>query len=124
MIGCEQEYKYIRLACLVVRAEQGNKLKIFFILEKFKKICIFFNFKSLFVRTTILSKKQSKKIFFLFNKNKKYIPTSFLTKLPQNDQRKMSLAFDDFGRPYIIIREQQQKKRLKGMEAYKVHPTR
>lgn len=31
----------------------------------------------------------------------------------------MSLAFDDFGRPYIILREQQSKKRLKGLEAYK-----
>lgn len=35
------------------------------------------------------------------------------------EKKKMSLAFDDFGRPYIIIREQSQKKRLKGMEAYK-----
>ena len=32
----------------------------------------------------------------------------------------MSLAFDEFGRPYIIIREQDQKKRLKGVDAFKV----
>lgn len=31
----------------------------------------------------------------------------------------MSLAFDEFGRPFIIIKEQAQKKRLKGIEAYK-----
>lgn len=32
----------------------------------------------------------------------------------------MSLAFDEFGRPFIIIREQDKKKRTKGMEAHKV----
>jgi hypothetical protein len=32
----------------------------------------------------------------------------------------MSLAFDEFGRPFIIIREQEKKKRTKGMEAHKV----
>jgi T-complex protein 1 subunit epsilon len=32
----------------------------------------------------------------------------------------MSLAFDENGRPFIIIREQGQKKRLKGQEAYLV----
>ena len=31
----------------------------------------------------------------------------------------MSLAFDEFGRPYLIIREQEKKKRLKGVEAIK-----
>lgn len=31
----------------------------------------------------------------------------------------MSLAFDENGRPFIIIREQDSKKRLKGLEAYK-----
>ncbi|EGR32682.1 hypothetical protein IMG5_074360 [Ichthyophthirius multifiliis] len=31
----------------------------------------------------------------------------------------MSLAFDEYGRPFIIIREQDQKKRLKGIDAYK-----
>jgi T-complex protein 1 subunit epsilon len=31
----------------------------------------------------------------------------------------MSLAFDEFGRPFIIIREQDTKKRLKGLEAYR-----
>ena len=31
----------------------------------------------------------------------------------------MSLAFDEFGRPYIIIREQEQKNRVKGLEAQK-----
>jgi len=32
----------------------------------------------------------------------------------------MSLAFDEYGRPFIIIREQDSKKRLKGIDAYKV----
>jgi len=31
----------------------------------------------------------------------------------------MSLAFDEYGRPYIIIRDQGGKKRIKGLEAYK-----
>jgi T-complex protein 1 subunit epsilon len=35
----------------------------------------------------------------------------------------MSLAFDEFGRPFIIIREQEKKKRTKGMEAHKVSPS-
>ena len=32
----------------------------------------------------------------------------------------MSLAFDESGRPYIILREQAKKKRVKGLEAHKV----
>lgn len=32
----------------------------------------------------------------------------------------MSLAFDESGRPYIILREQGKKKRVKGLEAHKV----
>ena len=32
----------------------------------------------------------------------------------------MSLAFDEFGRPYIILREQDKKSRLKGIDAFKV----
>lgn len=32
----------------------------------------------------------------------------------------MSLAFDETGRPYIILREQAKKKRVKGLEAHKV----
>jgi T-complex protein 1 subunit epsilon len=31
----------------------------------------------------------------------------------------MSLAFDEFGRPYIIVREQEKKRRVKGIEAIK-----
>lgn len=31
----------------------------------------------------------------------------------------MSLAFDEYGRPFIILKEQASKKRLKGIEAYK-----
>lgn len=34
----------------------------------------------------------------------------------------MSLAFDDFGRPYIIMRDQGSKMRLKGIDAHKVPP--
>lgn len=32
----------------------------------------------------------------------------------------MSVAFDEFGRPYIILREQARTRRLKGPEAYRV----
>ncbi len=32
----------------------------------------------------------------------------------------MSLVFDEYGRPFIILREQQAKHRLKGLEAQKV----
>jgi hypothetical protein len=32
----------------------------------------------------------------------------------------MSIAFDEFGRPYIIIRDQGAKKRIKGVDALKV----
>lgn len=31
----------------------------------------------------------------------------------------MSLAFDEFGKPYIIVREQEKKKRIKGIDAIK-----
>ena len=33
----------------------------------------------------------------------------------------MSLAFDEFGRPYIILREQDKKCRIKGIEAIKIN---
>ena len=33
----------------------------------------------------------------------------------------MSLAFDEFGRPYLIIKEQAQKKRIRGIDALKVN---
>ena len=32
----------------------------------------------------------------------------------------MSLTFDEYGRPFIIIRDQDKKKRLTGIEAHKV----
>lgn len=32
----------------------------------------------------------------------------------------MSLAFDESGKPYIIVREQTRKKRTKGIEAVRV----
>ena len=32
-----------------------------------------------------------------------------------------SLAFDEYGRPFIIIKDQDQKKRLTGIEAHKVN---
>lgn len=35
----------------------------------------------------------------------------------------MSLVFDEYGRPFIILREQQEKARIKGIEAQKVSPT-
>lgn len=31
----------------------------------------------------------------------------------------MALAFDEFGRPFIIIKEQEQKSRLRGLDAQK-----
>lgn len=33
----------------------------------------------------------------------------------------MSLAFDEFGRPYLIVREQDKKKRMKGLEAIRAN---
>lgn len=33
----------------------------------------------------------------------------------------MSLAFDEFGRPYIILREQEKKRRVKGLEAVRAN---
>jgi len=33
----------------------------------------------------------------------------------------MALAFDEFGRPYIILREQEQKSRVKGLAAQKAN---
>lgn len=36
--------------------------------------------------------------------------------LPQQGQ----LAFDEYGRPIIIFKEQEKKKRLKGIDAHKV----
>jgi hypothetical protein len=31
-----------------------------------------------------------------------------------------ALAFDEFGRPFIILKDQSTKKRLRGIEAHKV----
>ena len=33
----------------------------------------------------------------------------------------MSLVFDEYGRPYIILREQEKKSRLKGIDAQKAN---
>jgi len=33
----------------------------------------------------------------------------------------MSLAFDEYGRPFIIIRDQGAKSRMKGLEAHKAN---
>jgi len=35
----------------------------------------------------------------------------------------MSLTFDEYGRPFIIIKEQEAKKRVKGIEALKLNIT-
>ena len=32
----------------------------------------------------------------------------------------MSLTFDEYGRPYIILKEQEGKKRVRGIDALKV----
>ncbi len=32
----------------------------------------------------------------------------------------MSVVFDEYGRPFVILREQQQKSRIRGLEAQKV----
>jgi len=32
----------------------------------------------------------------------------------------MSMVFDEYGRPFIILREQQQQARIKGLDAQKV----
>merc|ERR1712166_488065 len=39
----------------------------------------------------------------------------------ENPETTMSLAFDENGRPFIILREQEEKKRVKGLEAHKVN---
>ena len=33
----------------------------------------------------------------------------------------MSLVFDEYGRPFVILREQETKKRIKGLEAHKAN---
>ena len=33
----------------------------------------------------------------------------------------MALAFDEYGRPFIILREQEQKTRLRGLDAQKAN---
>ena len=33
----------------------------------------------------------------------------------------MALAFEEFGRPFIILREQEQKSRLRGLDAQKAN---
>ena len=43
-----------------------------------------------------------------------------LTFLLLSFSKNMSLAFDENGRPFIILREQEKKKRVKGLEAHKV----
>lgn len=32
----------------------------------------------------------------------------------------MSMVFDEYGRPFIIVRDQEQKERIKGIDAIKV----
>jgi T-complex protein 1 subunit epsilon len=32
----------------------------------------------------------------------------------------MSIMFDEYGRPFVIIRDQDKKTRIKGLEAHKV----
>jgi hypothetical protein len=32
----------------------------------------------------------------------------------------MSLVFDEYGRPFVVLREQQTRGRVKGIEAHKV----
>lgn len=39
----------------------------------------------------------------------------------ENKTRSMSLVFDEYGRPFIILREQQQKARIKGLDAQKAN---
>ena len=34
-----------------------------------------------------------------------------------------TVAFDEFGRPFIIIKDQSTKKRMHGIEAHKVRPS-
>lgn len=40
----------------------------------------------------------------------------------ENQRTTMSLVFDEYGRPFIILKEQDQKTRLKGIAALKVAP--
>ena len=43
-----------------------------------------------------------------------------LTPLPPSPPSSLSVVFDEYGRPFIILKEQQQKARVKGVEAQKV----
>lgn len=38
----------------------------------------------------------------------------------KNSCSRMSLIFDEYGRPFILLRDQESKKRTKGLEAHKV----
>ncbi|RRT66092.1 hypothetical protein B296_00022460 [Ensete ventricosum] len=38
-----------------------------------------------------------------------------------NEAKEMALAFDEFGRPFIIIKEQEKKARLRGLDAQKAN---
>lgn len=44
-----------------------------------------------------------------------------LTFLHFHSLSQMSLAFDEYGRPFLIVREQEKKQRLQGLEAHKVN---
>ena len=41
--------------------------------------------------------------------------------VPGDRLRMQSLAFDEYGRPFLILREQEKKKRLKGIEAQRAN---
>lgn len=53
-------------------------------------------------------------------------PRSFLVERRGGERQgraAMALAFDEFGRPFIIIREQEQKSRVRGLDAQKANIT-
>jgi hypothetical protein len=66
-----------------------------------------FYFFFFFARTLSRAKKEDRRVFFLFQEK-------------SSSTAAMSLAFDEFGRPFIIVREQERKQRLTGIEALKV----
>ena len=48
--------------------------------------------------------------------------TALTHRAPESERHtEMALAFDEFGRPFIIIKEQEQKSRVRGLDAQKAN---
>lgn len=49
------------------------------------------------------------------------LPSISILNIESKKEPDMSLVFDEYGRPFIILREQQQKARIKGIDAQKAN---